>query len=557
MWIERRTYVSVGNTSAKWTILEQNEFFIMEWQQDNSARPAAVPESSPATRSGVVLAKPYRILIRIEAFPVVFPREEEDNETRIPVVVIAIADDEVVIREHWNFLTRNIMPQATQFDLATEQRDLYNFISKKISAMATEEDLAGVGKRRGSFLGKAGESIRPAAISPSGSLSNSATNIGGTGPTTGNAGVIGSVDDRDAAAKNRLRGLKKLIQSHAGDWNREKGLVLVDYECSLSLEIKRAGCMWITPNSVYFLDEEERTHVLLRMHEIMHITMKSITNSGTPDSVELSTAKCQYFFTDFKNPGQLGVEGVQRVLASLWSAALYRIHSLSVSTLLDKEGGDDDGEGEEGEGEGEDADGEDDEDDDSNTTSDSDMDTSDDDFDEDDMVPSPARRSSVSKGRDTDVFVMEGVGGSESGTVDATKPVKKDEPTDGSKTSNPSQSFDTAIQARIADSGLRSSRESRSVGGSPVRELVSSLKTGGSITDESPAKEFVGAASYAPEFAGSGPVAVRRRTVLRNSRDKDADAAPISQSVPNPLHDDVLSMSIERRDSFTTSNSER
>jgi len=50
------------------------------------------------------------------------------------------------------------------------------------------------------------------------------------------------------------------------------------------------GRLWITANNVYFLSEEQKTHVLLRIHDIIELSVKSLTH-GSNDSIELSTSK--------------------------------------------------------------------------------------------------------------------------------------------------------------------------------------------------------------------------------------------------------------------------
>eukprot|EP01087_Luapelamoeba_hula_P004111 TRINITY_DN1406_c0_g1_i1.p1 TRINITY_DN1406_c0_g1~~TRINITY_DN1406_c0_g1_i1.p1 ORF type:complete len:1886 (-),score=296.76 TRINITY_DN1406_c0_g1_i1:52-5709(-) len=543
MWIERKTFATVESL-AKWTVLESNDFFVMEWQQDVPRTPTT-PTDSPGFRH-IILTKPYRIILCIDTFPNVYPRETPEPGTdpadaKVPLMILAIADDEQVIREHWSYLTRNILPQATQFDKTTEQMDLSNFITKKIAAMATEEDLAQMGKntrrstantpkyQSGEFLTKSSSGTN----SPSSPLALSSTE----------------------PVKSKYADLKHLIRSHAGDWETEKRVVLVDYECTFLVEIKRPGCMWITPNGVYFLDHEARTHVLLRMHEIVYITMKSITNSTIPDAIELGAAKSKtpYLFTDFKITSSLGVELVQRVIESLWNASLYRIHSLSVSTLLEKEGIFDDEE-------------------ESEESSEEDSDSEDDFYD--DEPQRRTERTSVTKTPVNEVFVLEGLGGEIERQIAEAKPSSASSASlstnasrlknsdDGENSGNSVPKSPDTTERRLADSGLRASRRDSIIvtsGGTedelpeiftvPKRRGRTSTRTSSrpvpiqSEGDESP-RTFTAASNTACNLSYFAATEINRKS----KSGRPAEAASLLD-LPFPLSVDAL-LTMEKRDVF-------
>ncbi|ELR25118.1 TBC domain containing protein [Acanthamoeba castellanii str. Neff] len=328
-------------------------------QQDSSA---PIDCSVQETQS-----KPYRIILKIDLFPSVtkalgtspalasatshqlqpphsltaslsgwisprrnttsLPKPTKEDTTKY-LVVVAHADKEHRIREHWNWLQTVLVPALAQFDFTTgnadEENEVYQFIVRKISGMATEEDMQ-----------LTQSMAEPAQTGSRLYTSDQVVSMKTKKDIRGRA----QKEPKERTASNELRRLKRqfkeVVTALEGPWDKEKQSLVAYDSCALARDVKRAGILWITANTLYF--SSESCKLLLPVHEILSITRHACAAvihsppSTLDESIELCTDNgtipispptTKFVFTDFAG---LKADELYNVLEELWEVTLNRI----------------------------------------------------------------------------------------------------------------------------------------------------------------------------------------------------------------------------------------
>jgi len=138
-----------------WTTLEENEFFVLQQHKGAHTMLQGVIESFRSTLGGEKNPYSYRIVLKSRGatwmgddststsfIPMAEGGEQQGEQLRpLAAAVAAVGDDEAEMREHWSYLTQQLLPAVEQFDqrLRSEEAELRRFLHTKLAGLALRE----------------------------------------------------------------------------------------------------------------------------------------------------------------------------------------------------------------------------------------------------------------------------------------------------------------------------------------------------------------------------------------------------------------------------------
>lgn len=265
------------------------------------------------------------------------PRRNTVNSGVNHLVVVALSDREQKIREHWNWIQSVLVPSLMQFDFtpgqAEEEIEVYQFIARKIAGMATEEsmqDTQSLSAQPQAVMSKQYSSDQVVGTKKKGKEKTSNDKCNDRKEMESSREQVEGVDVKEGTTLLELRHLKhefkQVVTALEGPWEREKQCLVAYNSCALSRDVKRAGILWVTANTLYF--SSESCKLLLPIHEILsvsrhacNLTLQPEPKPNIEDSIELCTDSGTFVFTDFVG---MKADDLYIVLEELWEVTLNR-----------------------------------------------------------------------------------------------------------------------------------------------------------------------------------------------------------------------------------------
>jgi hypothetical protein len=311
-------------------------------QPTSSAAAAASASSSPSTAAAAL---------------------EDSHPVR--VVAVSVSSVERDIYRHWEWISVHLLSLVNDIEedsvsgtsasmssrcellyrelcnLAVDQNRVLVEDSEETSARSSQSSPAAFADLpTAAIVAQAGaaahsvQSSSPALLGPVGAAvaggvqsTTSCNSIRSSGDVETDADVSTPPDSEPDAYSDLMPGgslFVALMKAFLRDAAAEARIVVDSFDCSLVRGAARRGCMWLTPNALYFSSFSRTTQLMIPLVSIMMFELKDVGAGGVPNTIILETTMGEYMFDDFQ-PYAADVWKCHVLLKRLWFALCRRV----------------------------------------------------------------------------------------------------------------------------------------------------------------------------------------------------------------------------------------